>query len=582
MGAYLERRGAWDIVALCQLVRFANDVKDRYPQGSSIPAASLVPPEMQPEYMDLGGRSSAVTTGIADAIIGSNLAAGREAVAAAIHAESGRSLTYADLAEQSKQVAQALVELGLKPGDRVAFRSGNVPEMLVTTFGIWRAGGAVVPTSVQARPDELRYFLNDSGARGLIVVGGSAESAGTRSAVDETNVEWVFAAGASSETAGLPLLNELASPRRTPLPEVHPDSVAIIWHTGGTTGQPKGCYHTHRRFLLGGYAVEEPLGVAAGQRWAAAAPVGHALGFIYHTIFTLLHGATAVFIEGFRDPTGILAAIAQYGIESFTAIMATWARMLEVSNDDSFDLSSLRRGYAMWQTASSSEVRERWGDAGIELMNNYGSTAFATWPVMPRADESFPPGALGRAVPGYEIGIVAPDTSAGLQPVRGMGRMAVRGVTGLTYWGRPAMQRRDVVDGWTLTDDLIELSANGNAIYRGRTDYLISTAGYKVAPGEVEEVLARHHSVSEVAVIGAPDPVRQQVVMAFIVPKAAAAPQAQLACELQDLSKRNLSPYKYPRRVAFVEYLPRDAVGKVQGKVLEEWAANESLLPALR
>lgn len=153
----------------------------------------------------------------------------------------------------------------------------------------------------------------------------------------------------------------------------------------------------------------------------------------------------------------------------------------------------------------------------------------------------------------------------------------VRGPTGLTYWNRPDLQARDVVDGWTLVDDMIRFDADGNAAYLGRTDFLISSAGYKIAPVEVEEVLARHPAVREVGVVGTPDPERQEAVVAFVVPAGGISADDNLRRELQELVRSRLSPYKYPRRVEFVASLPRDPVGKVQSRVLKEWAGRRAM-----
>jgi 2-aminobenzoate-CoA ligase len=319
--------------------------------------------------------------------------------------------------------------------------------------------------------------------------------------------------------------------------------------------------------------VAEATGIQAGQRWAAGAPVGHALGFIYHTIYTLLHGATIVMIEDFARPEVVLQAIARHRIDTFTAIAASWARMLEAiaADPDLGQLPSLRRAYAMWQSASSTEVYDAWKERGVELLNNFGSTAFATWILVPRAGEAFPPASLGRPSPGYVVAAIDPGAKGIVPvPVGEPGRMAVKGPTGLTYWRRPELQRRDVVEGWNLVDDLIRFDANGNASYLGRTDLIISTAGYKVAPVEVEEVLARHPAVREVAVIGAPDAMRQEIVTAFVALKPGFVASDDLRKELKDLVKRELSPYKYPRRIDFIEALPRDPVGKVQPRALKD------------
>ena len=555
-------------------------MKDRYPNGSTIPAHCLVPPDMQPEYTAAEGYGVDDTANVGWWLTDRRVAAGFGADIAAVNAGSGRTWTFAELADASTALARRLVRAGLRVGDRVAVRSPNVPEALVVAAAVWKAGGVVVPTPVQARPDELAYLLSDTTASMALVIGGPAVARDLVSVIG-TDVT-ALAYGPGSEETGLPMA--LAGGEEEDavvvLPDVPADSVAILWHTGGTTGTPKSCYHTHRRFLLGGHAVAEALQPQPGQRWAAAAPLGHALGFIYHTIFTVLHGATVVLIEDFRDPEAVLEALEEHRVTAFTAIMATWARMLDALEREPRELPDLVRGYAMWQTASSSDVRERWLERGIELLNNYGSTAFGTWPLAPRVGDTVPPASLGRELPGYEVRAVE-RVDGGVRPLEsGVGQMAVKGLTGLTYWNRPQMQARDVVDGWTLCDDLIEFDADGNAAYLGRTDYLISSAGYKIAPGEVEKVLSEHPAVKEVAVVGAPDPLRQEIVVAFVSLGADAVPSEKLALELQDYVKHQLSPYKYPRRIHFVAGLPRDAVGKVRGAQLKDWAVAGEVDPA--
>ncbi len=151
--------------------------------------------------------------------------------------------------------------------------------------------------------------------------------------------------------------------------------------------------------------------------------------------------------------------------------------------------------------------------------------------------------------------------------------MAVRGPTGLTYWNLPELQKRDVIDGWTLSDDLIEFDGEGNAHYLGRTDYMISTAGYKVAPVEVEQVLSRHAAVREVSVVPAPCPLRQEMVAAYVVLHNGFPGDDRMRKELRALVKSELAAYKAPQRIEFIAALPRDAVGKVQTKIIKQWAS---------
>jgi 2-aminobenzoate-CoA ligase len=288
----------------------------------------------------------------------------------------------------------------------------------------------------------------------------------------------------------------------------------------------------------------------------------------------MLHGATVVLVEHYPDPRALLNAVAKHKVTTLTALMASWARMAEVARADAaVEVSSLKRCFAMWQSASSAEIFDFWMSRGVELLNNFGSTSFATWVLVPPLDMQSPRASLGRPLPGYCVEAVE-IADEKLKPVRkGFGRMAVRGPTGLTYWNLPELQKRDVIDGWTLSDDLIEFDAEGNAHYLGRSDYMISTAGHKVAPVEVEQVLSRHPAVREVAVVPAPCPIRHEMVVAYVVTHGRFSGTDELKNELTDFVKSALSSYKAPRRIEFVEALPRDAVGKVQTKIVMQWAA---------
>lgn len=539
-------------------------MQDAYPRYEAIPPEWLVDADQQPDYR---GSDPRAARSVAAAILG----AGSDATAV-IHHESGAHLTYTELDRQSARLARALLGLGARPGDRVAVRCANRPEWIVAALAVWRSGAVVVPIPMQARAEELNHLLRDTAARFLLTQDdpdGRSEVAG---GVVDTDVAHVISGGWDQ----VPAADDLD------LPDVDPDSVAIVWHTGGTTGRPKGCYHTHRRFLLAGYSIGAATGIGPGERWAASAQIGHALGFIYHTSYTLLHGATVVLVEAFQQADVVLRAIADHGVTTFTAITATWAQLQKalVADPELPMPPATLRGYAMWQSASASEVYEWWLARGIALRNNFGSTSFATWVLVPRGEHTR--ASLGSAAPGYEVIAIEPDATDILPvPVNTPGRMAVRGPSGLTYWRRPDLQRRDVREGWTLVDDMIQIGADGNTTYLGRTDYLISTAGYKVAPVEVETVLATHPAVREVAVLGKPDAVRQEVVCAFVAVADGVPADDKLRRELQEYVKSRMAPYKYPRVVEFVDRLPRDPIGKVIQRVLRDTMSTmDSATPA--
>jgi 2-aminobenzoate-CoA ligase len=550
-------------------------MKDSYPSSTGIPQNALVPPEAQPDYSDIAVPGTDQSWNVGFHLSDLQVQAGHGDLIAAIHAESGRQCAFAELTHESNRLAAGLIKLGVKLGDRVAYRTVNDPDALVVMLAIWKSGAVMVPVPHQAKPNDIRHFLVDAEPRIMFVHGHAGPIDDIKSAAVGTSLEMIIGFGEGHTLFDVVSWNGVKSDETFVPPHTGPDDIAIIWHTGGTTGKPKGCYHTHKRFLMAGYAYGEGAGVKTGQRWTAAAPIGHALGIIHHTIFSLLHGATAVFVEKYADPEVLLNAVAAHKITTLTALMASWARMADSIRraGSSADIGSLTRCFAMWQSASAADVFDFWQRQGVELLNNFGSTSFATWVLIPPLHEPSPRSALGKALPGYQVAAVEVDGDMiKILPQGAIGRLAVKGPSGLTYWNLPELQKRDVVDGWTLSDDLIQFDATGAAHYLGRTDYMISTAGYKVAPVEVEEVLSRHPAVREVAVVPGPCPIRQEMVVAYVALHGNGTGDDNLKRELQGLAKSELPSYKSPRRIEFVDELPRDAVGKVQTKIVKDWA----------
>jgi 2-aminobenzoate-CoA ligase len=538
-------------------------VKDTYPRLDTLPHEWLTEPADQPDYLDVPGIRLDEGTDLGSMLCDVPARNGLGGATAMIHHESGRSLTFSELSSVSDRAAAAFAGLGVRPGDRVALRGANGPELVIAAIATWKIGAVVTLIPPLARAAEVEFFLADTEPRLLVL---------TQPENDEIMSLLEQAAGLTVVPAPeWDALLEAAGPR--PAVPADLDRVAIVWHTGGTTGRPKGCYHTQRRFLLGGLSLGMATGAAAGQRWAAAAPMGHALGFIHSTNFTLLNGVTLVVVTEFAKPAVMLEALARHEVTQFTAIAATWAGLLEaLQARDAPEPTALTRGFAMWQSSSASQVAAGWRRRGIELLNNFGSTAFATWVLVPPPDRPVPQASLGGPAPGYEVQAIDPDLSRGPRPVAAgePGRMAVRGPTGLTYWRLPGKQRTDVQFGRSLQDDLIRFGDDGLADYLGRTDFMISTAGHKIAPVEVETVLVGHPAVREAVVFGLPDSTRRETVAAFVVLNQDFDASDGLRRELQDFVKSRLAPHKYPRRLDFIDAIPRDSVGKVQPRILKE------------
>jgi 2-aminobenzoate-CoA ligase len=553
-------------------------MKDVYPAASTLPSEYLVGAAAQPDYTAAVAGAISESANVGELLSDRHVRSGRGADIAAICGETGEQLTFAQLAEESTRLAHSLVQLGVRPGDRVAYRSPNVPEVLSVMCGIWKAGGVMVPIPMQATAKDLEHYFEDTHPVFYFAHARCGTDFEIEASVAGSTIKQAFTFGDTPRSHRTIKGVIGAASSQAELPAVSSDAVAIIWHTGGTTGRPKSCYHTHRRFLYAGYALAKALGTERGERWTAAAPIGHALGIIYNTIFSLLHGATAVLVEHFQDPPVLLKAATNFKVTTLTALSATWAKALDcVERDPSLDLSSVRRAFAMWQSASSSDVYDRWKSKGIELLNNFGSTSFATWVIVPPAGHSSPRAALGRPAPGFQIAAI--EKSDGIirpLPQGQIGQLAVKGPTGLTYWNRPELQAKDVVDGWTLSDDLIRFDEAGNIHYLGRTDFMISSGGFKIAPVEVEDVLSHHPAVKEVAVVPGPCPIHLEMVVAYIALKPGYEKSDSLARELRDYAKSQLVSYKSPRRIEFIDALPRDGVGKVQSRIVKAWATGEN------
>lgn len=502
--------------------RLDNAVKDNYSLADSLPEGCLVPQDCQPDYFDNNQYGFLALNGLVNAgyqLADAHVAAGRGELTAAIHADSGATYTFSQLATQSGCLAAGLVRLGVCKGDRIAYCTPNDPLALIVMLGVWKSGAILVPIPANSKRAEIEFYIEDTQPRFIFAHARSGVIPVLEGLVEANKVEKIFTFGEGHEDLSLPSWSLVSVCDEDFCADVHPDQPAIIWHTGGTTGKPKGCYHTHKRFIWAGLSFGQGAGVGTGQRWAAAAPIGHALGIIHSTIFVILNGATVVFVEKFSDAKVLMKAVDDYRITTLTALMVTWGKMAEVLKGGAlWNGSSLTRCFAMWQTATSAGVFEYWYERGVELLNNFGSTSFANWILIPPLGIDSPRYALGKPQVGYQVEAV--ELVGGLVRIlpRGeIGRLAVKGLSGLTYWNLPDMQSRDVVDGWTVCDDLIRFDEQGFAHYLGRSDYLISTAGFKVAPAEVEQVLSRHPAVLEVSVVPAPCPIRQELVAAFVV-----------------------------------------------------------------
>jgi 2-aminobenzoate-CoA ligase len=465
---------------------------------------------------------------------------------------------YRELLARANRIANALVDAGLRPGNRVLLRGYNGPMLYAAWLAIMKTGGIAVTTMPMLRVPELsaimikaepRFALCDqrlteelrdaaaaTGHAGTIVTWGDGDLEGRMSR-----------ASAHYDNVGTAC-----------------DDVCLLAFTSGTTGQPKACMHFHRDVLaMADVVARHLLKTQPDDVYAGSPPLGFTFGLGALLVFPLRFRAATVPIEA-PSPAAMLGAIEKHRVSClFTAPVAYRALAGELQGRD---LSSLKRCVSAGEFLPKA-VSDLWHEkTGIRIIDGIGATEMIHIFISAAGDD-IRPGATGKPLPGYRACVL--DEQGRELPRGGTGRLAVTGPTGCRYLDDDR-QRDYVQHGWNVTGDIYRVDEDGYFWFVSRADDMIVSAGYNIAGPEVEWTLLGHPAVRECAVIGAPDPERGTVVKACVVLAPGRAGDPQLAKELQDFVKQRIAPYKYPRIVEFVDALPRTATGKLQRKALRQ------------
>jgi 2-aminobenzoate-CoA ligase len=476
----------------------------------------------------------------------------------------GGRWSYRDLQTTVNRIARVLTDqLGLVPGNRVLLRGPNNPMMAACWFAVLKAGGVVVCTMPLLRQRELSYIAQKAQVR--LALCDHRLTADLEAASRATPVlERIVAFG--SDGAELESLMRDARAEFDAI-DTAADDVAIIAFTSGTTGQAKGTMHFHRDILaICDCFPRYILRASPDDLFCGSPPFAFTFGLGGILLFPMRIGASTLLLEQAAPPQLIK------GIEHFRATVCftaptAYRAMTPLVKD--CDITSLRKCVSAGETLPAATF-EAWHEAtGIKIIDGIGSTEMLHIFISAREDE-IRAGSTGRAVPGYEAKLVGEDGDD--VPVGEIGRLAVRGPTGCRYLADPDRQRGYVQKGWNLTGDSYRMDEDGYFWYQARSDDMIISSGYNLSGPEVENVLLEHPCVQECGVVGVPDPERGQIVKAYIVLRAGFEGSAATIKELQEFVKAELAPYKYPRRIEFVEALPRTETGKLQRFRLRERA----------
>jgi acyl-coenzyme A synthetase/AMP-(fatty) acid ligase len=484
-------------------------------------------------------------------------------------AEEGdeRRFTFADMSRLSNRCANLLAALGLRRGDRILVMLPRLPEWQIAMLGALKLGAIPIPCIDMLTSGDVAYRIAHSGARGAVTTAASVgkfdESSplAARLSVGAAPGWLEFAGGLADQPEDF-----------APAP-LDADEPAIIYYTSGSTGKPKGVTHASRAlFAWRVSAWYWPSLTPSDLMWCTT-DTGWSKAGTSILFGPWSCGSAVLFYNGRFDPHKRFELLEKYHVTVFCAA-ATEFRQLVLQELRGRDLSALRLAISAGETVNP-EIIERWRAlTGLLLLDGYGQTetlmTVLNYPAM-----SVKPGSMGRPLPGTTIAVFDSNNrpvTAG-EPGRLMIRLPNPQVM-LGYWNDPALTLAAMVEAggttWFDSGDIVRLDADGYVFLVGRADDLINSAGYRIGPAEVENAVSEHPAVQECAAIGSPDAERGEVVKAFVVLRPDAVGSKALAKEIQEHVKRVTAPYKYPRRIEFVDSLPKTPTGKIRRRQLRD------------
>jgi long-chain acyl-CoA synthetase len=467
-------------------------------------------------------------------------------------------LNYALLDDASARVAVLLKGKGLERGDRIGLMLPNVPYFPVVYYGILRAGGVVVPMNVLLKEREVHFYLEDSGAQLLFAWHQFAEDA--QQGASDAGAECILVEPGKFE--GLLASHE---PDRE-VAERAGDDTAVVLYTSGTTGTPKGAELTHANLRQNCMIVTEKLGeFTEDDVLLGALPLFHSFGQTCAMNASVGIGATVTLLPRF-DPDKALQMIERDGVTVFQGVPTMYNAMLHCDSAERADTSTLRVCTSGGAAMPAELMRAFEEKFGCVILEGYGLSETSPVASFNHPDRERKPGSIGTPIEGVEMKVV--DDQGNEVPQGEVGEIVIRGPNVMKgYWNRPDATEAVITgDGWFHSGDMARMDEDGYFFIVDRKKDLIIRGGYNVYPREVEEVLYEHPAVQEAAVVGVPDEALGEEVGAAVALK-----QGEDADEdaLKAFVKEQVAAYKYPRKIWFVDELPKGPTGKILKRQIE-------------
>ena len=489
--------------------------------------------------------------------------------------------TWLDFHDRVTRIANALVQRGVAAGDRVAVLGLNSVPLVEATAAVLRAGGICVPLNFRLVADEVAYQLVDSGAVAVVVDAVLAPVvAGALRDPDVPTRTVLVMNGGSEHGEGLEAAMAAASPDYVEL-DVNDYQPAFIMYTSGTTGRPKGAVLSHRNLLLHSYSNLVHLGVNNSDRVGlSGAPFFHIAGVAGLYLNLVGGGTTVLSPSGGFDPAGMVDLLEREGVTSCFFVPAQWQAIVSVPGirERRLALRRLSWGAAPASTTLLRTIIETFPDA--ELATAFGQTECSPVTCVLRGEDAIRKiGSVGTPMLNVEVRVV--DDEMNDVPRGEVGEIVYRGPLVMSgYWNKPAETAEAFRGGWFHSGDLVRQDADGYFYVVDRKKDMIISGGENIYCAEVENVLAGHPKIGEVALIGVPDPKWGEAPLAVIAPRDPADPPT--VAEIESWCRDRLAAYKRPRDVTLVDTLPRNPSGKVLKTTLRsEYGAASAGDPAV-
>ncbi|WMT42510.1 acetate--CoA ligase [Paenibacillus sp. D2_2] len=493
-------------------------------------------------------------------------------------ANRNESYTFKELKEQTNRFANLLRSRGVVKGDRVFIFMPRSPELYIALLGTLKVGAVVGPLFEAFMETAVKDRLEDSGAAALV----TTPALLSRVKRDELPLlKTIFVVGEEVE-AGEGIVDyhsemKLESPEAE-IEWVNREDGMILHYTSGSTGRPKGVYHVHNAMLQHYHTGSVVLDLHEGDVYWCTADPGWVTGTSYGIFAPWLHGVTNVVRGGRFSPGDWYSNIERNKVTVWYSAPTAF-RMFMGAGDDivkQHDLSSLRHVLSVGEPLNPEVVRWGYKVYGQRIhdtwwMTETGGQLICNYPSMP-----IKPGSMGKPVPGIEAAIID-DNGKELPPNR-MGNLAIRtpwpSMMRLIWNNAPKYEEYFRIPGWYISGDTAYMDEDGYFWFQGRIDDVINSSGERIGPFEVESKLVEHPAVAEAGVIGKPDPVRGEIIKAFISLREGYVATDELKAEISRFVKEGLSAHAAPREIEFKDKLPKTRSGKIMRRVLKAWELN--------